>query len=147
MDTCGFVSRETLDKVIPFTDTFLYDIKAIDEEVHKKCTGRSNKLILENIKYLDSLSKQIEVRIPYVPNFNDGEIPRIAEFLLPFKNVKKVRVLPYHNLAGSKYIALGMENTLPEALPRDEKSKKHKRILNKNNPHVSHKRLAWGVFL
>lgn len=83
VDTCVFVSRETLDKVIPFTDTFLYDIKAIDEEVHKKCTGRSNKLILENIKYLDSRSKQIEVRIPYFPNFNDGEIPRIAEFLLP----------------------------------------------------------------
>ncbi|MBQ9976753.1 MAG: hypothetical protein IJP16_09600 [Clostridia bacterium] len=74
--------------------------------------------------YLDSRSKQIEVRIHYVPNFNDGEIPRIAELLLPFKNAKKVRVLPYHNLAGSKYIALGMENTLPEALPRDEEIKK-----------------------
>jgi len=55
--------------------------------------------------------------------------------------------LPYHNLAGSKYIALGMENTLPKHFQGMRKSKNHKRILNKNNPHVSHKRLAWGGFV
>ena len=51
---------------------FLYDLKAIDEDVHIKCTGKSNKLILENIKYIDSLGKYIEVRIPYVPVYNDN---------------------------------------------------------------------------
>ena len=124
VDTCGFVSREALDKVIFYTDTFLYDIKAIDEAIHKKCTGRSNKIILENIGYIDSCGKSIEVRIPYVPHFNDGEIPKIAEFLKPFKNVKKVKVLPYHNFAVSKYHALGMGNTLPEKLPTDEEIKR-----------------------
>ncbi len=120
VDTCGFVPRESIDKVIAYTDTFLYDIKAIDENVHIKCTGRPNGLILENIKYIDSLGKAIEVRIPYVPEYNSGEIDGIAEFLRPLKNIKAVKILPYHNYAGSKYAALGMENTLPEVLPLKE---------------------------
>ena len=120
IDTCGMVSREALDKVIPFTDNFLYDIKAIDEGVHVKCTGHSNKLILENIAYLDSIGKEIEVRIPYVPDYNNDQMEKIAVFLKQLKNVKKVKVLPYHNYAGSKYKALGIENILPERLPTVE---------------------------
>lgn len=120
VDTCGFVSKEVIDKVLPYTDTFLYDIKAIDEDVHIKCTGHSNRQILENIKYIDSCGKAIEVRIPYVPDYNDDQIDKIAEFLKPFKNVKAVKVLPYHNYAESKYQSLGMENTLPKRLPTNE---------------------------
>lgn len=117
VDTCGFVPKESLEKVIPWTDVFLYDIKAIDEEVHIRCTGQSNKRILDNIRYLDSLGKTIEVRIPYVPGYNSDQMEKIAEFLKDMKNVKKVKILPYHNLAGSKYRALEMENTLPLILP------------------------------
>ena len=120
VDTSGFASKEALNKVIPYTDIFLYDIKAIDEEIHKKCTGHSNKMILENIRYLDQKGKAIEVRIPYVPGYNDREIDKITDFLKGIENLKKVRVLPYHNFAGSKYEALGMENTLPEELPERE---------------------------
>ena len=120
VDTCGMVSRVAFDKVIPYTDIFLYDIKAIDEEVHIKCTGYSNKLILDNIKYLDSLGKMIEVRIPYVPEYNDNQLEKISEFLKTLSNVKAVKVLPYHNFAGSKYKALGMENSLPLKLPTEE---------------------------
>ena len=120
VDTCGYVSKESFDKVIPYTDTFLYDIKAIDEETHIKCTGHSNKLILDNLTYIDSCNKNIEIRIPYVPGFNDGEIEKISKFLNDIKNVRRVRVLPYHNYAGSKYLALGIDNNLPEKLPSDE---------------------------
>lgn len=120
VDTCGFVSKEAIDKVLPYTDIFLYDIKAADEAVHIRCTGQSNKKILENLFYIDSKNKAIEVRIPFVPGFNDGEIEKIGEILKALKNLKKVRVLPYHNFAGSKYAALGLENTLPEALPKTE---------------------------
>lgn len=120
VDTCGFVSQKALDKVIPYTDVFLYDIKAFDENVHIKCTGQSNKLILENLKYIDSLGKAIEARIPYVPEYNADQIEKIANFLKPLKNVKAIKVLPYHNYAGSKYAALDMENTLPKELPTQE---------------------------
>ena len=129
VDTCGMVSREAFNKVIPYTDIFLYDIKAIDEDVHIKCTGYSNELILENIQYLDSLGKAIEVRIPYVPAYNDNQMEKIAEFLKSLKSVKKVKVLPYHNYAGSKYQALDMENTLPKNLPTKEEIKKAENLL------------------
>ncbi|MBO5454271.1 MAG: glycyl-radical enzyme activating protein [Clostridia bacterium] len=128
VDTCGYVPKESIDKVLPYTDTFLYDIKAIDENVHIKCTGKSNRLILENIKYIDSLDKSIEVRIPYVPNYNDNQIKQIADFLKGLKNSIKVRVLPYHNYAGSKYEALDMENSLPVRLPDGEEIKNAEKL-------------------
>ena len=97
VDTCGFAPRAALDKVVPYTDVFLYDLKAYDEDVHIKCTGQSNKIILENLAYLNSLEKKIEIRIPYVPDHNDGQIEKIARFLVPLQNITKIRVLPYHN--------------------------------------------------
>lgn len=59
----------------------------------------------------------IEIRIPYVPKYNSDQIEKIAECMSELKNLTKVRVLPYHNYAGAKYEALGMENCLPKDLP------------------------------
>lgn len=120
VDTCGFVSKEALDKAIPYTDIFLYDLKAYDEDVHIKCTGKSNKIIIENLLYLDSQGKDVEIRIPYVPEYNIDQIEKIAHFLSDLTHVTKIRVLPYHNYAGSKYAALNMKDTLPRRLPTDE---------------------------
>jgi len=134
VDTCGFVSRETIEKVMPYTDVFLYDIKAFDEEVHIKCTGQSNKVIFENLKYLDAGNKEIEIRIPFVPDYNDNQIEKILDYLSAFKNIRKVKILPYHNYAGSKYEALCMKNTLPDKLP--EKSTIEKIIQKYRNTQL-----------
>lgn len=128
VDTCGFVPRAAIEKVMPFTDMFLYDIKAIDENVHIKCTGQSNRRILENLKYIDAAGKKTEIRYPYVPGYNSGEAENIAEFVSSLKNVTGVRVLPYHNYAGSKYLSLGMKNTLPDKLPDNEEIENIKRL-------------------
>ena len=120
VDTCGALSRSAIDKVLPYTDVFLYDVKAFDSEVHKICTGMGNENIIDNLRYIDSCQKAIEIRIPYVPGLNDTQMEKIASLLKELKNIVKVRVLPYHNYAGSKYSALGMKNTLPERLPSDE---------------------------
>ncbi len=119
VDTCGAVPRAAFDKVIPYTDVFLYDVKAVDEAVHRACTGHSSRQILENLHYLDRSGQAIEVRIPYVPGYNDGEKQNILALLRQLTHVVRVRVLPYHRYAGSKYLALGMPNTLPERLPDD----------------------------
>lgn len=128
VDTCGFVPKEAIDKVMPYTDMFLYDIKAIDESVHIKCTGQSNKLILENLKYIDLIGKKTEIRYPYVPNYNSGEAEKIAEFISDLKNVTGIKVLPYHNYAGSKYLSLGIKNTLPDKLPDSEEIERVKKL-------------------
>ena len=120
VDTCGFVPRAAFDKVIPYTDVFLYDLKAFDENVHIRCTGQSNKQILENLRYLDGQGCKIEIRIPYVPHYNDDQMEKISAFLKALHNVVRVRVLPYHNYAASKYKALGLAHELPQALPTSE---------------------------
>ena len=119
VDTCCFVQKGALEKVLPYTDIFLVDIKAIDPQVHKVCTGQENGVILDNIRFLDSIGANMEFRIPFVPEHNDKEIPAIHDFLKTLKGRYTVKVLPYHNYAGSKYAAIGAENTLPPMLPTD----------------------------
>ena len=123
VDTSGYAPRASLDKVIPYTDVFLYDLKAYAPTTHKKCTGVSNEIILENLRYLDSLGKKIEIRIPYVPEYNDGEMEKMAEFIATLKNVQKIRILPYHNHAATKYSALSLESTLPARVPTPDEIK------------------------
>lgn len=94
IDTCGFVSQRALERILPYTDKFLYDIKAIDEEIHKKCTGQSNKAILENFRFLVEKSAPVEVRYPLIKGYNDGEAEKIGKFIaklgcLTAKRLKK----------------------------------------------------------
>ena len=136
IDTCGFVSKEAINKVMPYTDIFLYDIKAIDEDVHIRCAGHKNKPILENLKYIDSCGKNIEIRIPYVPYYNDNQIEKIAVFLSEIKNITKIRLLPYHNYAGSKYNSIDMVNTLPQDLPDKDELQEAKNLFKKHGTIV-----------
>ena len=108
VDTCGAVAREAIEKVLPYTDAFLYDVKAIDPKVHKNCTGRGNALILDNLRFLGKVGAPVEIRVPYVPKFNDGEIDGIAKFIAEIDSVRALRILPYHDYAQAKYAALGL---------------------------------------
>ena len=133
IDTCGFVPKKVLEDIIPYTDVFLYDIKAISEYVHIKCTGVSNKIILENLRYLVSSGKKVEIRIPYVPGYNSSEIEKIAKFIADLDQSIPVKVLAYHNFAGSKYNSLEMNNTLPQYLPSKEEIEEAENILKRYN--------------
>lgn len=124
VDTCGYVEQKALDAVREYTDIFLYDLKAMNEEVHIRCTGSSNQKILENLQYIDDWNIPIEIRIPFVPGYNDDQITKMAEFLKNLKNISGVKVLPYHNMAGTKYEAVGMKNTMPEKMPAKEQLKR-----------------------
>ncbi|MBE5751278.1 MAG: glycyl-radical enzyme activating protein [Clostridiales bacterium] len=119
VDTCGFVPRTEIDKILPYTDVFLYDMKAYDENVHIRCTGKSNAVILDNLRYISKRGVAIEIRIPFVPTYNDKEIESIGNFLREVEGIRKVKVLPYHNLAASKYTALGKRNDLPQTIPTE----------------------------
>lgn len=108
IDTCAYTKYEYLRKLIPFVDTFLIDIKAINDEVHKKITGVSNELILENVKKLVADNAKIEIRVPLIPNVNDKEMESIATFVKSV-GINDVRILPYHNFYLSKADAIGIE--------------------------------------
>ena len=128
VDTCGFVKRENVDKVLPYTDIFLYDIKHIDDAAHREGTGQSNAQILENLAYLAEQGKAVEIRIPLIPGYNDGAIDAIGALLAKYPNITKVRVLKYHNMAQSKYASLGNDHVLP-ALSEDDCMERSAEIL------------------
>lgn len=136
VDTCGYVKRDVLEGIIPFTDKFLFDIKAIDEQVHIKATSKSNTLILDNLKFLDNMGCNIEIRIPFVPEFNVQETEAIARFISTLKNTTAVKVLKYHNFAASRYEALGMENKLPTLIPTDAQLENAKAIIKSYCPNI-----------
>lgn len=108
VDTAGNVPWERFEKILPFTDLFLYDVKAFSEELHKEGTDASNKLILENLKRLSGRAKII-IRIPIIGGYNNNidELKDIAEFLKGIE-FSKVELLPYHSLGEHKYDALNM---------------------------------------
>lgn len=105
IDTAGNVPFDSFEKVLPYTDIFLYDIKAIDSALHKKGTGADNTLILENLQKLQKRGKNILIRIPVIPNFNKGqEATRIEEYCK--QNGFKYQLLEYHENGISKQKAL-----------------------------------------
>ncbi len=113
VDTAGNVPWDAFEKILPYTDLFLYDIKCITKELHIAGTGASNEVILDNIKKLSAVfCGQIFIRIPVIPGFNDGtdEIEKIRLFLADI-HYDALELLPYHRLGEHKYAALGMPLT------------------------------------
>ena len=66
---------------------------------------------LENIRYLDSLGKYMEIRIPYIPGYNDSQMEAIAKFLAGLKNRYRIKLLPYHDYGNAKAERLGVKMT------------------------------------
>jgi pyruvate formate lyase activating enzyme len=130
VDTCGFAGKSDIDKIIDYTDIFLYDVKFYDNKKHVQYTGCTNKSIIENLKYIDNAGKPTEIRIPLIPTINNDQIEPIGRFLSSLKHIVKVTLLPYYNFSSSKYEALEMENTLPAVeTPDDDQLTEAVRIL------------------
>lgn len=108
VDTAGYVPYEAFEKVIPYTDLFLYDLKHWDSKEHKKYTGVFNELILKNFTKLEKRA-EIIVRIPFIKGVQANAMEPISEFLKGKTNVRLVEILPYHSLGESKYRTLGKE--------------------------------------
>ena len=112
IDTSGFSDTKTLLEVAKYTDLFLFDIKHVDSDIHKKWTGVGNKLILDNLKILAETGAEINIRIPLIKNVNADKksVSDIAAFVAGLPGKKpKVNILPYHNIAASKYTKLGSD--------------------------------------
>jgi glycyl-radical enzyme activating protein len=105
IDTAGCVPYESFEAVLPYVDMFLYDIKAIDPVLHKKGTGVSNEVILQNLEYLRRVGKKITVRTPVIPGFNEGiECERIKRYC--DARALPVEFLSYHTFGEDKKDAL-----------------------------------------
>lgn len=134
LDSSGalFVREKNLKKyeeLIKYVDLVLLDIKHIDDEDHKKLTGFSNKNILNFLKFLDENGVEVWIRHVIVPNitYDAKLLERLGYELGRYKNIKKVDVLPYHNMGEKKYKELGMDYPLKGTKPMTDRHAKSAR--------------------
>ncbi len=110
VDTSGFASRKTIEKVSEYTDLFLFDLKHMDPVEHEKYTGVTNNIILDNLKFLHDIGKEIIIRIPVIPGINNSEtdLKAFRDFIKTLPNIREVNLLPYHKIGEEKYKRLGL---------------------------------------
>lgn len=123
VDTSGFVKWESIERVLPYTDLFLYDLKCMDSALHKQVVGVSNELILENVGKIAGAGGRFWIRIPVIPLLNDSEehFEKYGAFLSKIKDsVDIVQLLPYHKMGVSKHgRLLKKEKIFVAELPTD----------------------------
>jgi pyruvate formate lyase activating enzyme len=114
VDTCGYAQWDVFERIAGLVDIFLYDLKIIDDDEHKKYTGVSNRLILENLSLLSKRNGALVVRIPLVPGITDTDanLSAIANFLEPLDGIGNVDLLPYNKLSEDKFCRFGMTSRL-----------------------------------
>jgi len=109
VDTCGLVERDDLLRVAAMADLFLYDIKHADEAAHAEWSGAPNGRILGNLEALARAHDEVWVRVPVVPGVNDDAVNlrRTAELAASLPGVRRVNLLPYHELGADKRERVG----------------------------------------
>ncbi|MDD5712655.1 MAG: glycyl-radical enzyme activating protein [Smithellaceae bacterium] len=119
LDTCGLCSRSSLEKLLPFADLVLYDIKEIDPDAHRQFTGHGNERILENLLYVaermraHGQPKELWIRTPIIPGATatEGNLLGIGNFLSSHlgKLVSRWELCSFNNLCRDKYRRLGRD--------------------------------------
>ncbi len=114
IDTAGFASQQTVRAVAPLTDLFLYDLKLMNDEKHRKYVGVSNQLILDNLRLLSSLDTDVWIRMPLIPGINDDDcnLDETAAFVSSLDRSYPVHLLPYHRIGSDKHRHLDQEYAL-----------------------------------
>lgn len=124
IETSGCVKKETILKIAPYIDLFLYDLKHMDSAEHEKYCGKGNENILENLHILSQMGKEIIIRMVVIPDVNDApqHIERLCDFLKPMNGIRSISLLPLHKSATQKYKRLSKEFLISDyTVPNDKK--------------------------
>jgi len=118
IETTGIGSGQAIEKVIPYTDTVLLDIKHMDGDQHKKYTGVDNKLVLKNAPRICRISNTV-IRVPVIPGFNFSvdAIKKIAEYARTLTGIRTIHLLPYHSFGANKYELMGRAYLMKHVKP------------------------------
>ena len=119
LDTCGLCSAETLDRLLPFTDLVLYDLKLYDLDLHRQHTGASNRQILDNLLHLREMQSSLPrpfrlwIRTPLIPGTTatPENLKALGGFLSDALDgcVERWELCAFNNLCRDQYTRLGME--------------------------------------
>jgi pyruvate formate lyase activating enzyme len=126
LDTAGDVEWNCFEEVLDYLDLILYDLKAVDRDLHRKLTGCENDLILMNLRKLAKCDFPLRIRMIVVPGLNDNHLDFLArmEIAKGLKSVQQVDILPYHRYGAGKYSRLGLNNPLKSLKEMDERKVK-----------------------
>ena len=116
LDTAGSVGWCRFEEVLPFIDLVLYDIKAVDNDLHRQLTGQDNDLILMNARLLAEKNVPMRVRLVLIQGLNDSpaELRARMQLVSELKSVQQVDLLPYHRYGAGKYARLGLDYPLAD---------------------------------
>ena len=119
VDTSGFANWAVIDSLRSYVDLFLYDLKVLDDEVHRQFTGVSNQLILANLNLLSWFGHPVILRMPLIPGINDSDesIQAVGRFAASLPNLVRLDILPYHQAVIEKYRRLDNVYGLAEIAP------------------------------
>lgn len=134
IETAGNYSFEALEPLLEVLDLVIIDCKAYSEEIHQKCTGSPNQMILSNIRRLSELKKRMWIRIPVIENVNItlDEMERIGSFLETI-SFEKAELLPYHRMGKAKYDLVGLRfNSCADKIPTESFLHQCSEILNRH---------------
>jgi pyruvate formate lyase activating enzyme len=108
VDTAGDVPYDAFEAVLPYTDLFLFDVKAADPALHRKGCGKDNRRILENLRRLSAGGANVRLRIPVIPGFNDNEeaIGQIGALICALPGRHPTDLLRFHRMGAEKYTSL-----------------------------------------
>ena len=124
LETSGQGAWEDLQRIAGVCSIVYFDIKLLDPDAHRKWTGSSNTLILDNIRNLcnnEGGAKKITVRVPCIPDVNDSieSIREIALFIAGL-GIRSMQLLPYNIMAGEKYRWVGRPYSMEKIQTRDK---------------------------
>lgn len=122
IESTGYAEYDTIQRILPYLDLYMLDIKHKNSQKHKQFTGKENEMILSNARKIAKEAKELIIRVPVIPRFNDTreEIREIAQFAASLENVKQLHLLPYHRLGQDKYEGLSREYSLKQIEPMTE---------------------------
>ena len=119
VESAASSSFSEIEKILPYLDLYLMDIKHMNSIKHKEYTGVPNERILENARKVAESGTELIIRTPVIPTFNDTpeEIREISHFAKTLPGVREHHLLPYHRLGRDKYSGLGRKYSLDEITP------------------------------
>lgn len=119
IDTSGIYLNEKVKEVLDYTDLVLLDIKHINPIKYKKLTNAPLESTFRFMEYLASIDKPVWLRYVLVPDYTDDEndLNEWAKYVSQYKNVERVDILPFHQMAIHKWEQLGIDYKLSDIQP------------------------------
>ena len=135
IESCCYAKREDIERVFRYVDFAMLDIKHMDSAEHRRLTGVSNEIILDNISFIcNELKVPLMISVPVIPGYNDAEenLEKTAEFIATeLAGSVPVRLLPYHRMGEGKNESLGKKMDMTIAIPSDERMEQIKEIFDR----------------